>query len=386
MTTQQLLNEVAYPNAGTNVRRKYMQYYDTFAVATGTTTYNLFSTTLGNNFQRNKKFPLSGSEAFALMNVELFLQSGVNTTAEYDALLDLLQKSYLEIVVNSKQAIKIPGIEIFSFDYSDIVIGTTTAINYNTKSVKRKKNLIIPIFFNSNSAIDVNFVTTTSAATAYNGKNVLCTFSGIQSDKLDNIFFNPVQGNFQDLAYTMYDTVAVSGAGQNTYELFKDSSKSKTLYSKTLNLSSVERFEVQNMEIFFSMLSGGSNLFNAIKNNRMVNQLQIKIEDVLLYESTIADFLSLSNSEASSIISFAGIAINAYASSDAATLPTVAVPSNTATFTRTIFQYKSKSLEIPIIFPANGKVSVELTQPGSSLNVDQYFTVLLKGKLTRQVG
>ena len=365
MTTQQLLNQVAYPG-GSNLRRKYMQYYDTITVASGTTSYSVFSTTLGNNFLRNKKFPLSGSEVFALTSIELFLQSGINTTSEYDALLDLLQKSYLEIIVNSKQALKVPGIEFFSYDYSSIVKGITLSTNYQENPVRRKKKLIIPIFINSNSSVEVNFVTTSKVGTGFNTKEILCAFSGIQSDKLDNIFINPIQGNFQDVAYTMYDTVAVSGAGQNVYELFKDSSKSKNLYSKTLNLSSVERFEVQNMEIFFSMLSGGTDLFTALRNNRMTNVLQVKIEDVLLFESTISDFLSISDNYASAI--------------DIVTSGT-----GVTNFTESTIEYKSKSLEIPLIFPANGKVSVQLSQPGSSLNLNQYFMVMFKGKLTRQV-
>jgi len=366
MNTQEFLNQVTYP-LGSNIRRKYMQYFDTITFSTNKVIYPLFSTDLGDESSRNKKLPLSGSQVFGLMNIESYINASIGVvSANYESLIDMLQQSYLEIIINSKQQIKLPAIEFVNFDSKNIVGGIVLNGISSTTEIKRKKNLIIPIFFNSTTEININFVTTLTTASSFNLKNMRFTLSGIQSDKLDSIFINPVQGNFQELAYTMYDTVSVNANANHTYELFKDSSKSQNLYSKLLNLSSAERFEVQNIEIFQGCKINVTADFAVLKAEFNKMLLKVKINDVSLYESSLTDFISMSSRY------------------DMLIDTNTTVTTDRMTFTQYNFLFQNKSLAIPLLFPANGQVSVTLEQFGNSNNPNS-FIVLLKGKLTRGV-
>ena len=143
-------------------------------------------------------------------------------------------------------------------------------------------------------------------------------------------------------------------------------SKSHNLYSKLLNLSSTEIFEVQNIELYEGCASNISDTFANLKRFFDEMVLQVKINDVLYYESSVADFVSISN--------YREIAVDT----------NTTVGSDRMTFDEINFSYRSKSLEIPLVFPANGQVSVSLKQFAATNNLN-YFTMLLKGKLTRQV-
>jgi hypothetical protein len=47
MAPSQVLNRLAYPQAGDNARAKHMNYYDTVTLVTGQTEYDLYRTPLG---------------------------------------------------------------------------------------------------------------------------------------------------------------------------------------------------------------------------------------------------------------------------------------------------------------------------------------------------
>ena len=131
MNTQELLNQVAYPVAGQNLRRKATPLYDIITLATGTTEYFPF-TSAGNVFTINQVFPLAGSQIFALTNIELYLQEPVISATLYAALLLALQRSYLQIEIDSRVMLKVPLIEVLSYN----TINQQGAFQFYNSSIK----------------------------------------------------------------------------------------------------------------------------------------------------------------------------------------------------------------------------------------------------------
>lgn len=366
LSTQELLNRVAYPSPGQNVRRKFTQLYDQITVATGTLTYNPF-TSAGTVFVNNQVFPLSGNQVFAITDISLYLEQAITTTTQYGNLLELLQQSYLEINVDSRQMLKIPLIECLSY-YIIPQIGNGAAIaNLQSKLIKRAKRLIIPIVLNSSSNVQVNVVLSTNSASGFNTNLIDVAFNGIMLDKLDTLYLNFLQGRqFSELAWTLYETQQITTTGQNTFNFFVTPTRANNLFNGLLPLSSTERLEIQAMEVFIGGNAGTTDILNLVRNNRINNQLVINVENVKFYESDLADMLSLA-------------AANARTFNDSAATP---VATN---LTDVDVEYQQKVLEIPLIIPAIGNVQVQLQQPASSLNSNQYITMMLKGKKVRQV-
>ncbi len=365
MDTKTFLNKVTQ-TMGKPLRRKFTQYFDKIAIATGTTNYTAFTTSLSDNFSRNKKLPLASDQIFALTHINLFVEELFNTTALYADLLLALQQSYLEIVISSRQKLKIPLYECLSFVYSG-EIGNTTTRHLREIDSENPKPLAYPLVFNGSQDIQVNIVLNSTLATDLNAINLNVLFTGIQSDILDPAFvFNPILGNqLEEIAYTMWNTLEISTANQKQYSLFSDQTLASNFYSKLLPLSNEERFEVQAIEIFFGGKQADTDYLNLLLNDKIHNYLTIKVNDVEYYQSNLKDILSLSTCVSGT-----------FKGSD---------NSITHTVTELSFVKKQKVLEIPIVFPSNGLVTVTLDQPGSSLSVNQYFTLLLKGKLLRQI-
>jgi hypothetical protein len=90
--------------------------------------------------------------------------------------------------------------------------------------------------------------------------------------------------------------------------------------------------------------------------------LRVTVDDIVTYESTLQDMLS-----------------------------TIALFSTTLTTTpdTTVLALthirQSESLQIPLLIPAQSKVSVTVQQPGSSLPITGDITVILRGIETRKV-
>jgi len=365
-TTQELLNRVAYPSVGQNLRRKSGKLHDQIKVATGKTTYNPFTST-GTIFTNNQVFPLSGNQIFAITKLSLYLQTKISSGALYASLLELLQQSYLEINVDNRQMIKIPLIECLSYYYIDQIGTDPQQQNLRPVYLKRVKNLIIPIVLNSQSNVQVNVVLTTTAAADFNNGLIDIMFDGIAFDKLDTLFLNFVQGKqFSELASTLWETQAVSTTGQNTFNFFVTPTTLNNRFSGTLPLSTSERFEIQAIEIFIGGNVGTTDVLNLVRNNRINNQLVINVENVKYFESNISDMLSIAAAQS--------VVFNDNA----------ATPVSTSLISIEI-EHQNKILEIPLIIPAVGNVQVQLTQPAASLNSAQFITLMLKGKKTRQV-
>jgi len=366
MNTQELLNQVAYPVPGQNLRRKATPLYDIITLATGTTEYFPF-TSAGNVFTINQVFPLAGSQIFALTNIELYLQEPVISATLYAALLLALQRSYLQIEIDSRVMLKVPLIEVLSYNTINQQ-GAGTVAPLKTNFVKRSKDLIIPIVINSNSNVKVKVVVNSGVASGFNGKKLNITLNGIMLDKLDSLTMNLVAGNqFSEIAWTLYETLKVDSTSQKTFNFFSTPNTSPDLFSGVLPLSSTERLEVQAMELFVGGNAGGTDTPSLVRTNRINNNLRIEIEQVDYYNANLNETLSLAGAQATTYLDNEG---------------TTPVATN---ITIIDVQYSQKVLKIPLIIPAVGNVKVKLEQPGSSLNSNQYFTLMLKGKKTRQV-
>ena len=361
--TQSLLNSVAYPTAGQNVRRKFTPLYDLITIAAGTTNYNPFQVRT-NIFANNQIFPLR-NQIFALTNISLYLQTAITTTALYAALLTLLQQSYLKIDVDQRTMLKIPLLEILSYNVIP-QFGTTTVAPGVTQFVKRSKNLILPIVINSMADVKVTVYTASAAATAFDTGLMNITFNGVMLDKIDPVAVNLVQGNqFNELAWTLFESLPVSVVTQNIFNFFANRNQADNLFSGSLPLSDTERFEIQAIEVFMGGNAGATDTINLVRNNRINNNLVINVEQVEFYNSNLENSLSLAGAQDASFKDTGGTITNSLSQFDV--------------------EYGNKILEIPLLIPAVGNVQVQLTQPGSSLNSGQYITTLLKGKKVRQV-
>lgn len=368
MDTPTLLNLAAFPQKDSNVRRKISYIYDTVALATGQTLYRPFTTAPGNIFQRNQSFPLSGQQIFWITSLSCYLGKAITTPALYSALLPGLQSSNVEVYVDSKQYFKIPLIECLSFNIVN-QIGNTTTQNLKVNPVTRNKNFVIPILINSasNVVVNLNLDATFVGATGFDASNFQIKFAGILTDKLDaGLSYNPqANNNFQDIAFTMYDTQAISSGNQTTFNFFSVPETNENNYSRILPLSATERFEIQNIEVFVGGTPGATDNFADVLNQRSTNYFSIKVDDVTYHESPIKDYLSLITNN------------NNQAFNDA-------TPTNT-NINITDLLYQSMTLAIPVIIPAQGKVNVTIQQPASSLNVGQNITCMLKGLIKRQL-
>lgn len=365
MDTQTLLNLVNVPNG--SLRRTTVQLYDKITLATGTTLYSLFSGPVS-QFVRNLQLPISGQEIYAVTRLKLFINTQFLAATN---LIELLQKSRLQILVGSKEQLNIPLAQCLSFLYSTTVGATTAIANRDARYAKRDKKFIYPIILGQSSNVQINVITTSTAATNLNGTTIGIQADAIQSTVLDPAFnYSPNIGNvFQDIDYTLWNTISISTANQNTFQCFKDNTLIPNLASQNLPLSSDQRFELQNIEILFvsDNVASQAETLSKIFNNRQYNELSITVNNTIMYKSNLSDLLSI-------VTEYSNIPYN-----DNAATP---VTTNLSNFE---LLYQNKTLEIPVIFPATGLINVQLTQPNSSLNNGELFTIMLNGVLKRTV-
>lgn len=367
ISPEKLLNQIAYPSYGDNARRKDTPKHDTITFEAGVNEYQFFTQPLGNVFQRNSKMPISGTEVYFVYEIFAHLQEP-DLLSVFQDWQNLLQASYLEISVNNRRQLKIPAIEFMGAAQSNQVAADSKFIEY---WYRNSKKLEIPIIINSTSQIDVRFVTTPDVANTLQGSELKLTFNTIQFDKLESYWYNPLKGNqYQTLSETMYDTFTIPSVTEQTYNIYADNTKSKNLISKVLDLSSIERIEVQALEIFFTVFNRkpimGDPYYDYLQfllNDLVRYNLQVTIDDVEIFYGSIENMLSY-------YILWENV-------------PSARLYSPN--------KRQNHVLRTPIILPANGKVSVRLIQPPLSAvgyNVGENpikFTVLFKGKTTRRV-
>jgi hypothetical protein len=366
--TRSFLNSITQPTTGTTLRRKSYPIYDQIVLATGTTLYQPFKAVNANGIGwQNIVLPLSGTQIFAITSIGLLLEGCINTGTLFQSLLVLLQQSYLEIDISDRQILKIPLLQCTSFQIADS-IGVSPAVTTGMNSfVGRKYKLTLPIIINSTTNIVVNVVIPSASATSFNTYNLNVKLEGVMSDVLDPAFnFNPVVGNqFQELDYTFWQTVLIASANAGTYNLFTGN-LANNLYSQLLPLPQNARFEIQNLEIFFGGTNNVNNQPYLIQADRAHNNLLIKVDDTVYFNDSIFEFASI------------GAGIDQTFDDNAS--PTVST--NTSTIT---WQHFNKTLELPITLPATGNTVIQLSQPGSSLLVNQYFTAMFRGRYLRQI-
>lgn len=364
-TITSLINKVAFPGAGSNLRRKISSLYDTVVLATGTTLYRPFTTAPGNIFLRNQAFPLSGQQIFWIKQISLFLNQSITTVTQYYGLLLGLQNSNIEIWIDSKQYFKIPLIECLSFNYASL-FGNATYAHGRYNPVTRNKSLVIPVLINAASNVVVNLNVDPGFVSAFNNVNLRISLDGFLGDVLDSSFsYNPQSGQeLQDIAFTLYDTQGIVTANAATYNFFSAAEANINNYSRILPLSATERFEVQNLEVVIGGNNGLADAFDLTLNQRGTNVLTISVDDVQLHQSQIKSYLSILTSESETFSDAGGVLTN--------------LSSNN-------LLYQSKTLETPVIIPAQGKVSITIQQPDASLNINRYITLLMKGLIKRQV-
>lgn len=362
MNTRDVLNAHLYPTVQQDIRRKSYPYYDTLAIATGTLEYFFFTTALGNQFLRNKRLPLAGSEVFFIEEISAYIQVKISTEALANALNELLQQSFLQISVDNRIVCKLPGLDFIQYVYSDTFSDQVVVSAVQPREQLTKRKLPLPIIMNSTSAFEFKFVTTAAAATAFNGLNLRLALHGLQLDKLDSFYWDNLKANqFQQVPVTYYQTTVIPNNTEQTFQLFANAALAQTLFSQTFPLSDIQTFACQNIEVFVNQPDTEIEP-STIYFSRLTNILKITVDDVDYYDSNLQDMLSM----------FAGFAVALTTTPDLDVVNFMNVR-------------QSKTLEVPLNIPANSKVSVSLTQPAASLGITGEITVALRGVETRRV-
>jgi hypothetical protein len=360
MDASQILNAAMYPSSFDNVRRKQTTKYDSATLATGTLEYYFFTTALGNIYARNTRLPLSGTEVFFITGLSMYLRQNINTVALLNNLNETLLQGYLQISVDNRVQCRLPLADLLQYTVMNVLTATGSAILPQIVPMVRK--LPIPIMLNSTSAFEFKLVVPTASATAFNTNVLSLSLYGIQFDKLEPFYYNALKDNqFQRVPVTYYNTQTISTTNETTYSFFTNIGQANNLYSQQFPLSDITTAEIQNIEVFVSNPDTpieGTTLYNS----SLQKVLRVTVDDIVTYESTLQDMLS-----------------------------TIALFSTTLTTTpdTTVLALthirQSESLQIPLLIPAQSKVSVTVQQPGSSLPITGDITVILRGIETRKV-
>lgn len=355
------LTNFGYPLAGDNVRRKAGQLYDNGTFATATTEYNLFINPAVSIYNRNRNFPLSGMEVFFINQIQVWL--GLTTALTYSAeLIQAMRESFIQIIVDEREKIKIPLLECANFSYGDY-IGATTFESLSQKVFNRARLLQIPIVINANSNVQVKLVTQSTTSTAFNAATFKVYLNGIKYDKLYDFEWDNWKGKpLEELSYSIYDVVTIT-ANEETVECFSTRNKAITLFSKTLPLSDKENFQIEAIELFGYGTTTTSSL-QAVLNEMRDMYLEITVDDTRFLESTALNMSSA-----------AWAAAGSFQDADAAA----------TAITQLVLHKGTYVLPVPIIIPANSKASVKLRHAALSHVAAGNFLVDFKGTLTRRV-
>lgn len=360
MNTRDVMNAALYPSIGDNIRRKDYPLYDTLPLTTGQLEYFFFTTALGNQFLRNKRLPLSGTEVYFVDEISAYINLNLTTVALVNAFNELMQQSYLQISVDGRVQCKLPGLDFINHMTADVYTATATSLDLHYNKIDRK--LPIPIMLNSTSSFEVKFVTTAAAALAFNGVNMRFVFHGTQLDKLDSFYYDNLKSNqFQQVPVTYYHTVPILNGNETTFGLFNNNGVNPNLISQTFPLSDIQTFQLQNLEYYVNQPDVPIEP-STIFNSRIQNVLRINIDDIDFFNATTQEFTSL-----------------------LAMFSTTLTTTPDTTVLNSLSIRNSKTLRVPLNIPANSRVNISLTQQATSLGVTGEFTVAMRGIETRRV-
>jgi hypothetical protein len=366
MNTRDILNKYLYPDYMQNVQRKSFPYYDDQPLATGVTDYFFFVNAPA-PFLRNKQLPVTGSEVFFITGISAYPILNHVTVAQVNALNELLQQSFLEIIVDNRRQMKIPGMDFINYQYADaqsdqvVVTALNTKIggNVNTDGFLGRK-LPIPVILNSTSQFTFRLVTTGNAV--YNGVRFRLVLHGMQLDKLQSFEWDDLKSSqFQQIPVTYYHTQIIANGNQTTFPLFANPALAQNLFSQTFPLSDIQAFSRQNIEVFVKQPDVAIDPAT-IWNSRITNMLYAQVDDRVYYDGDLQNMLSVVASFGQTLT----------------TTPDLNV-------VNIMNKRQSYTLPIPLELPANSKVLINLTQPAASLGITGEFTVALRGIETRRV-
>lgn len=360
MNSRDILNKYLYPGFDQNVRRKSYPKYDTLPIATGQTDYYFFQTALGNNYIRNARLPLSGTEVFFIDSLSLMLRVNISTVALMNNFNEMMQQGFLQISVDNRQQCKIPLLDLMNYVLIDTFIATATVIQPNIYT--KRRYLPIPIILNSTSAFEFKVVIPTASATAFNTVNLQLTLHGLQLDKLDSFYWDNLKNNqFQQVPVTYYNTQAIASTAEATIHFFSNPAQAPGLYSQTFPLSDIQTFSCQNIEVYIGNADTAAEGTIAYLNS-LQKFLRITVDDVDMYFANLQDMLSMVCSFGNSLT----------------TTPDTAVVA-------CLHVRESKILPVPLEIPANSKVNISLAQPATSIPITGDITIALRGIETRRV-
>ena len=210
-------------------------------------------------------------------------------------------------------------------------------------------------------------VTNGTAATDFNNVVARIELSGIQFDKLDQFYYDAINDQtLQDIDFIAYDVNTISTANATDYNLFvQDSTKPSTDQSITFPLSANQRFQVNAMRAYFYGDDADTDFMNLLIDNRGQNYLTISVDSVQFFQGSLYDFLSLGSIRGTTFDNSGGV--------------------NTTDTVSMDFIWREKIIKVPLIIPASSNQNVVLSQPGSSLSVNNEFITVLKGFIKRQV-
>lgn len=366
MNARDILNKYLYPDYMQNVQRKQFPYFSEVTMLTAVTDYFFFANPPA-PFVSNKQLPVTGSEVFFIEAISAYPVLNHITTAQINALNELLQQSFLEILIDNRLAMKIPGLDFVNYQYSDawsdqvVLTANKTHVGGNKNSdgfLGRK--LPIPLVMNSNS--NFTFRWNTPGNAVYNNVVFKLVLHGLQLDKLTTFEWDNLKDHkFQQIPWTAYNTVVIPNGNQQTFPLFANRATAQNLISDYFPLSDIETFSIQNMEIFVNQpdvpIAPAT-----IWNSRIYNQFYMQIDDRIYYDGNAENMLSVLAGFGQSLT----------------TTPNIDLVN--------VFEKRqSKILDVPQEIPANSKVNISLTQPAGSLGITGEFTVALRGVKTRRV-
>lgn len=369
MNTRDILNAKLYPRTGDNVRTKDYPYFDTRTITAGQTEYYFFVTALGNQFLRNKRLPLAGTEVYFINAISAYVNLKITSLAQANAMNELLQQSYLQISVDNRVVCKLPGLDFINYLYSDsfsdqVVVSAVQPRlggNVNKGSFLGRK-LPLPIILNSTSAFEFRFVTTAAAATAFDTQLMKLALHGIEFDKLESFYWDNLKNNkLQEVPVTYYQTTVIPNGNEQTFELFANPAAAQNLFSQSFPLSDTQTFQLQNMEVFVNQPDVPIEP-STIWYSRLQNIVRMQVDDVDYYNTNLMETLSL----------FAGFGVAL------TTTPNLDV----INFTNI---RQSKTFLTPLNIPANSKVRMALTQQAGSLGITGEFTIALRGVEIRRL-
>lgn len=356
------LQSVGYPGYGDNARSKPFSIFDTLTPVSGQNEYTLFTNPNLTWNMRNKLFPASGTEIFYIDKIRLmFNLFHASTGFVVDANdIKALSESYLHIIVNEREKIKLPLWEIVSFVYPNKMTSTVpsaTDLLYNY--FDNSKKLKYPIIISQRDNVKIKIVLQSGLAADFNQDHRL-TLSGTKVDLLNDFEIDQIKNNpYEVLSYNMYD-VATVVSGFNSYQMFSTRNKSENLYSKIFDLSDNEIFFIEALEITgFGIDKAGT---YALKRLREAN-IKIIVDDLEYYNGATFEQASIYAQDVISFTFDTGKSLTNYCN---------------------VFEKKTKVLETPITIPAKSRVKI-LVDADLSYDLSNNLLMQLKGTLVRRV-